>query len=235
MVQCELRWVMTSRFIVRQLLCSKLPKLSISAAPRLLWLATHLFRLDVLVHSPHVGSVNGGVACCLPFVLPNISGWIDYTVVSYTASKAAFKVISNIITNSNVCDETRRMDDTVSEKSQSSETSRTPVNPEVSQSFLSPVVIQPSDVSRFEIPMGSRRKDLLPTEKSVDAALLKSHLLVVSRQKYCSKPFLKHLCLLPFLVLWNECRAILSVSVAVSLKLMLVSCLALVLFPQIFL
>ena len=83
------------------------------------------------------------------------------------------------------------MDDTVSEKSQSSETSRMPVNPEVSHSFLSPVVKQPSDVSRFEIPMGRRRKDLLPTEKSVDAALLKSHLLVVSRQKCCSKPFLK--------------------------------------------
>ena len=138
------------------------------------------------MHSPHVESVNGGVAGCLRFVLHNISGCIDYTTVSYTACNAAFKVISNIITNA-----TLRMDDTVSEKSQSSETSRTPVNPEVSQSFLSPVVIQPSDVSRFEIPMGSRRKDLLPTEKSVDAALLKSHLLVVSRQKYYSKPFLK--------------------------------------------
>ena len=44
-----------------------------------------------------------------------------------------------------------------------------------------------------------------------------------------------HLCLLPIVVLYNECRAILSVSVAVSLKLMLVSCLALILFPQNFL
>ena len=145
----------------------------------------------MLVHSPHVESVNGGVAGCLRFVLHNIPVCIDYTTASYTAFKAAFKVISNIITNSNVCDATLRMDDTVSEKSQSSETSRTPVNPEVSQSFLSPVVKQSSDVSRFEIPMGRRRKDLLPTEKSVDAALPKSHLLDVSRQTRCSKPFVK--------------------------------------------
>ena len=128
---------------------------------------------------------------CLRFVLHNIPVCIDYTTASYTTSKGAFKVISNIITNSNVCDATLRMDDTVSEKSQSSETSRTPVNPEVSQSFLSPVGKHLSDVSRFEIPMGRRRKDLLPTEKSVDAALPKSHLLDVSRQTHCSKPFLK--------------------------------------------
>ena len=42
----------------------------------------------------------------------------------------------------------------------------------------------------FEIPMGRRCKDLLPTEKSVDAALPKSHLLDVSKQTCCSKPFL---------------------------------------------
>ena len=65
------------------------------------------------------------------------------------------------------------------------------MNPEVSQSFLSTVEKQSSDVSRFMIPMGRRHKDLLPTEKSVDAALLKPHLLGVSRQTRCSKPFLK--------------------------------------------
>ena len=88
--------------------------------------------------------------------LHNIPVCIDYTTASNTASKAAFKVISNIIMNSNVCDATLRMDDTVSEKSQSSETSRTPVNPEVSQSFLSPVVKQSSDVSRFRDPHGKK-------------------------------------------------------------------------------
>ena len=159
--------------------------------------ATHLFRLGVLVHSPHVESVNGGVAGCLRFVLHNISGCIDYTTVSYIACNAAFKVISNIIsniiTNSNVCEATLRMDDTVSEKSQSSEMSRTTVNPEVSQSYQSTVEKQPSDASRFEIPMGRRRKDLLPTEKLVDAALPKSHLLGVSRQTRCSKPFVNQI------------------------------------------
>ena len=155
--------------------------------PRLLWLATHLFRLGVLVHSPHVESVNGGVACCLPFVLYNISGCIDYTAVH--------KVISIIIMNSNVCVVTMRMDDMASEKSQSSETSRTLVNPEVSQSFLPFGVKITSDVSRFEFPLGRRRKDLLPAEKSVDAALPKSHLLDVSRQTLCSKSLLKQLSL----------------------------------------
>ncbi len=169
----------------------------VTRVSRLQWLATLLFRLGVLVHSPHVESVNGGVAGCLRFVLHNISGCIDYTTVSYTACNAASKVISNIIsniiTNSNVCDATLRMDDTVSEKSQSSETSRTPVNPEVSQSSLSTVEKQSSDASRFEIPMGRRRKDLLPIEKSVDAALLKPHLLGVSRQTHCSIPFVKQI------------------------------------------
>ena len=165
----------------------------VTCVSRLSWLATHLFRLCVLVHSPHVESVNGGVAGCLRFVLHNISGCIDYTTVSNPACNAASKVISNIfsnfITNSNVCDATLRMDDTVSEKSQSSETSRTTVFPEVSQSSLSTVEKQSSDASRFEIPMGSRCKDLLPTEKLVDAALLKPHLSGVSRQTHCSIPF----------------------------------------------
>ena len=122
---------------------------------------------------------------------------IDYTTVSYTACYVASEVISNIIsnfiTNSNVCDATLRMDDTVSEKSQSSETSRTIMYPEVSQSSLSTVEKQSSDASRFEIPMGSRCKDLLPTEKLVDAALLKPHLLGVSRQTHCSIPFYDYL------------------------------------------
>ena len=156
--------------------------------PRHIWPATHLFRLGVLVHSPHAESVNGGVAGCLRFVLHNISGCIDYTTVSY-------KVISIIITNSNVCVVTMRMDDMASEKSQSSETSRTLVNPEVSQSFLLSGVKQTSDVSRFEFSLGRRRKDMLPAEKSVDAALPKSHLLDVSRQTLCSKSFLKQLSL----------------------------------------
>ena len=124
---------------------------------------------------------------CLRFVLHNISGCIDYTTVSYTA----YKVTSTIITNSNVCDVTMRMDDTASEKSQSSETSRTLVNPEVSQSYLLSGVKQTCDVSRFEFPLGRRRKDMLPAEKSADAALPKSHLLDVSKQTHCSKPFLK--------------------------------------------
>ena len=169
----------------------------VTRVSRLQWLATHLFRLCVLVHSPHVESVNGGVAGCLRFVLHNISGCIDYTTVSYTACYAAYKVISKIIpnftTNSNVCDATLRMDDMVSEKSQSCETSRTIVFPEVSQSSLSTVEKQSSDASRFEIPMGSRCKDLLPTEKLVDAALLKPHLLGVSRQTHCSIPFYDYL------------------------------------------
>ena len=124
---------------------------------------------------------------CLRFVLHNISGCIDYITASYTA----YKVTSTIVTNSNVCDATMRMDDTVSENSQSSETSRTLVNPEVSQPYLSPVEKQVSDVSRFEFPIGRRRKDKLPAEKSADAALPKSHLLDVSKQTHCSKPLLK--------------------------------------------
>ena len=146
---------------------------------------------------------------CLRFVLYNISGCVDYITASYTA----YKVTSTIVTNSNVCDATMRMDDTASEKSQSSETSRTLVNPEVSQPYLPPVEKQTSDVSSFEFPKGRRRKDKLPAEKSADAALPKPHLLDVSKQTLCSK----------------------NVSVAVSLKLMLVSCLALILFPQNFL
>ena len=124
---------------------------------------------------------------CLRFVLHNISGCIDYITASYTA----YKVTSTIVTNSNVCVATMRMDDTVSENSQSSETSRTLVNPEVSQPYLSSVEKQTSDVSRFEFPIGRRRKDKLPAEKSADAVLPKSHLLDVSKQTHCSKPFLK--------------------------------------------
>ena len=147
--------------------------------------------------SRHGGRVAGWLAGCLRFVLHNISGCIDYTTVSYTACYAAYKVISNITpnftTNSNVCDATLRMDDMVSEKSQSSETSKTIVYPKVSHSSLSTVEKQSSDASRFEIPMGSRCKDLFPTEKSVDATLLKPHSLGVSRQTHCSIPFYDYL------------------------------------------
>ena len=164
----------------------------VTRVSRLQWLATHLFRLCVMVHSPHVESVNGGVAGCLRFVLHYIFGCIDYITVSNPACKAASEVITNIssnfITNSNVCDATLRMDDTVSEKSQSSETSRTTVYPKVSHSSLSTVEKQSSDASRFETTMGSRCKDLFPTEKLVDATLLKPHLLGVSRQTHCSIP-----------------------------------------------
>ena len=169
----------------------------VTCVSRLQWLATHLFRLCVMVHSPHVESVNGGVAGCLRFVLHNISGCIDYTTVSYTACNAASKVISNIIsniiTNNNVCDVTLRMDDTVSEKSQSSETSRTIVYPKVSRSSSSTVEKQSCDASSFVIPMGSRCKDLFPIEKSVDATLLKPHLLGVSRLTHCSIPVYDYL------------------------------------------
>ena len=123
---------------------------------------------------------------CLRFVLHNISGCIDYTTASYTTvSYTAYKVNSITITNSNVCDATMWMDDTASEKSQSSETSRTLVNPEVSQSYLLSGVNQMCDVSRFEFPLGRRHKDMLPAEKSADAALPKSHLLDVSKQTHC--------------------------------------------------
>ena len=142
--------------------------------------------------SRYGGGVAGRLAGCLRFFLHNISECIDYTTVSYTACCAAFKVISNITpnftTNCNVCDATLRMDDMVSEKSQSSETSRTTVYPKVSHSSLSTVEKQSSDASRFETTMGSRCKDLFPTEKSVDATLLKPHLLGVSRQTHCSIP-----------------------------------------------
>ena len=129
------------------------------------------------------------------------------------------------------------MDDMASEKSQSSETSRTLVNPEVSQSFLLSGVKQTSDVSRFEFSLGRRRKDMLPAEKSVDASspeisptgCLKADTFA---QNLSSN---NYLCLLPIVFQWNGCRAILPASVAASLKLMLVSCLALILFPQNFL
>ena len=121
--------------------------------------------------SRHDGPPPGGL-------VSTISRCIDYTTVSYTACYAAYKVISNITPNFT---------------SQSSETSRTIVYPKVSQSSLSTVEKQSSDASRFEIPMGSRCKDLLPTEKLVDAALLKPHLLGVSRQTHCSIPFYDYL------------------------------------------
>ena len=104
-----------------------------------------------------------------------------------------FNIIPNFTTNSNVCDATLRMDDTVSEKSQSSETSRTIVYPKVSLSSSSTVEKQSSDASSFVVPMGSRCKDLFPIEKSVDATLLKPHLLGVSRLTHCSIPFYDYL------------------------------------------
>ena len=127
---------------------------------------------------------------CLRFVLYNITGCVDYITATYTAYKVT-SLTSTIVMNSIVCDATMRMDDTASENSQSSETSRTPVNPEVSQPYLPSVEKQMSDVSRFEFPKGRRCKDKLPAEKSADAALPKPHLLDVSKQTHSSKPLLK--------------------------------------------
>ena len=192
------------------------------------------FQTRCVVYSPHTESAMMEWPGCLRFVLYNISGCVDYFTATYIAFKVT-SLTSTFVTNSNVCDATMRMDDTASENSQSSEMSRTFVNPEVSQSYLS-VEKQTSDVSRFEFPKGRRRKDKLPAEKSADAALLKPHLLDVSKQTNSSKPLLKQSSLLlPTVFQCNECRAILPASVAVSLKLMLFSCLFLVLFPQNFL
>ena len=166
---------------------------------------------------------------CLRFVVYNITGCVDYITATYTAFKVT-SLTSTFVTNSNVCDATMWMDDTASENSQSSETSRTLVNPEVSQSYLS-VEKQTSDVSRFKFPKGRRRKDKLPA----NAALPKPHLLDVSKQTHSSKPLLKQSSLLlPTVFQWNKCRAILPASVAVSLKLMLFQLLVSRSIPQIF-
>ena len=96
--------------------------------------------------------------------------------------------------NSNVHDVTKRMDDTASEDStyQSSESSRTPVNPEDSQPYQLPVEIQACDGANFVLPKMRRRKAKLPAEKSAAAAVPKPQTLMdVSKQTQSSKPLFK--------------------------------------------
>ena len=127
-----------------------------------------------------VVSVGGNFYGCLPYSLqPRLDS------CSILSSHT-----STIVMNSNVCDVTMRMDDTASENSQSSETSRMPVNPEVSQPYLLSVEKQMSDVSSFKFPKGRKSKAKFPAEKTADAALLKPLLLDVSKQTHSSKPLL---------------------------------------------
>ena len=96
--------------------------------------------------------------------------------------------------NSNVHDVTKRMDDTASENftCQSSESSRTPVNPEASQPYLLPVEIQACDGASFVLPKRRRCKAKLPAEKSAAAAVPKPQTLMdVSKQTQSSKPLFK--------------------------------------------
>ena len=128
-----------------------------------------------------VVNVGGNFYGCLPY---SLQPRLDSCSISSSHT-------STIVMNSNVCDMTMQMDDTASENSQSSETSRTPVNPEVSQPYLLSVEKQMSDVSRFEFPKGRKSKAKFPAEKTADAALLKPLLLDVSKQTQSSKPLLK--------------------------------------------
>ena len=128
-----------------------------------------------------VVSAGGNFYGCLPY---SLQPRLDSCLISSTHT-------SPIVMNSNVYDVTMRMDDTASENSQSSESSRTPVNPEVSQSYQLSVEKQTSDVSHFEFPKGRKSKVKFPAEKSADAALLKPLLLDVSKQTQSSKPLLK--------------------------------------------
>ena len=101
---------------------------------------------------------------------------------------------SPIFMNSNVHDVTEQMDDTASEDStcQSSESSRTPVNPEASQRHQLPVEIQASDGASFELPKRRRHKAKLPAEKSAAAAVTKPQTLMdVSKQTQSSEPLFK--------------------------------------------
>ena len=77
--------------------------------------------------------------------------------------------------DSNVHDVTDLMDDTVFEDStcQSSESSKTLVNPEASQPPQLPVEKQASDGVGFEFPKGRRRKAKLPAGKPAAAAVSK--------------------------------------------------------------
>ena len=86
------------------------------------------------------------------------------------------------------------MDDTASEEStcQSSERSKTPVNPEASQPNQLPVEKQASDGAGFEFPKGRRCKAKLPAEKSAAAAVPKPQIpMDVSKQTQSSKPLFK--------------------------------------------
>ena len=96
--------------------------------------------------------------------------------------------------DSNVHDVTERMDDTASEDStcQSSESSRTLVNPEASQPHQLPFEKQASVVVSFEFPKRRRCKAKLPAGKPAAAADPKPQIQMdVSKQTQNSQPLFK--------------------------------------------
>ena len=128
-------------------------------------------------------SVGGNLYGCLPYSLqPQL----------YSCQLSSTHT-SPIVMNSNVHYVTMQLDDTVSENSQLSESSRTPVNPEASQPYQLSVEKQTSDVSHFEFPKRRKSKAKFPAEQSADTALPKPLPLDVSKQTQSSKALFKQL------------------------------------------